>query len=413
MAYEYPLLPLGQIVNNCDARRVPLSGKEREQRQGCFPYYGANGIMDYIDNYLYEGLHLLIAEDGSVEMADGKPCLQLVNGKFWVSNHAHVLKGTTDEETKYIYYALSNTRIRPFMTGSVQAKLSQANMNRIPIPYPTRETTRQAIVHILGSLDDKIEVNRKLNLALEEMTKAVFKSWFLDFDPVRAKLEGRDTRLPKHIADLFPDSFEDSELGQVPKGWKIGVFEEAFDLVMGQSPPGESYNEIGIGQPFYQGRTDFTFRYPKHRVYCTAPTRFAKLGDTLVSVRAPVGDINMAGEDCAIGRGVAAVKHKSGSRSFTYYSMLSLKRTFDTFEAGGTVFGSINKNDFYKLALIIPEDRLIVQFERLCGPFDKTIENNESQSLTLAALRYALLPKLISGKLPLIDADRFVERSYG
>jgi type I restriction enzyme S subunit len=129
---------------------------------------------------------------------------------------------------------------------------------------------------------------------LEATARALFKSWFVDFDPVRAKAEGRDTLLPQHLADLFQGSFVDSELGEIPKRWEIGSVDSEFNLTMGQSPPGETYNNSGVGLPFYQGRTDFGFRFPSRRIYCTAPTRFARPGDTLVSVRAPVGDINMA-----------------------------------------------------------------------------------------------------------------------
>src|ERR1039458_2544121 len=123
---------------------------------------------------------------------------------------------------------------------------------------------------------------------------------------------------------------------------------------MGDSPPGATYNDIGAGLPFFQGRADFTFRFPSRRIYCTEPTRRANAGDTLVCVRAPVGDINMAVEDCAIGRGVAAVRHKSGACSYTYYSMRSLEVEFTKFEAEGTVFGSINKKDFHNLGWITP-----------------------------------------------------------
>ena len=169
-------------------------------------------------------------------------------------------------------------------------------------------------MNILGTLDVKIELNRRMNETFEAMVRALFKSWFVDFDPVRAKSEGRDPGLPKHIADLFPDRIVDSELGEISEGWHVGSVIDEFDLTMGQSPPGDTYNEAGEGLPFYQGRSDFSFRFPNRRVYCTAPTRFAKAGDTLISVRAPVGDINMASEECAIGR-VAAAIHKSGSRT--------------------------------------------------------------------------------------------------
>ena len=187
MAGKWPETPLGELVQNFDSRRVPISSREREKRHGEFPYYGATGIIDYVDDYLFEGLHLLVAEDGSVERPDGKPFLQLVDGRFWVNNHAHVLRGATDEDTKFIYYALSTVAVRPYMSGSVQAKLSQGNLNRIRTAYPTSATDRRAIAHILGTLDDKIELNRRMSETLEAIARALFKSWFVDFDPVRAK----------------------------------------------------------------------------------------------------------------------------------------------------------------------------------------------------------------------------------
>ncbi|MDD9819881.1 MAG: restriction endonuclease subunit S [Nitrospira sp.] len=126
-------VPLGAVVENLDSRRIPLSKAERGKKPGAYPYHGATGVMDYVDGYLFEGLHLLLAEDGSVEQPNGKPFLQLVDGRFWVNNHAHVLKGESDDDTRYLYYALSNTEIRPYITGSVQGKLSQVNMNKIRV----------------------------------------------------------------------------------------------------------------------------------------------------------------------------------------------------------------------------------------------------------------------------------------
>jgi type I restriction enzyme S subunit len=281
-------------------------------------------------------------------------------------------------------------------------------LRTIEIPVPPL-SEQHAIAHILGTLDDKMELNRRMSETLEAMARAVFKSWFMDFEPVRAKAEGRDPYLSKHIAELFPDSFEDSELGEIPKGWRISTVGEEFNLTMGQSPPGETYNEIGEGIHFFQGRADFGFRYPSHRVFCTAPTRFADSGDALVSVRAPVGDINMALKRCSVGRGVAAIRHKSDSRSYTYYAMHSLAVVFGNFEAEGTVFGCINKEAFHGIKFIAPPPQFILAFEKAAFPIDQTIENNIVQSRTLATLRDALLPKLISGELRVKDAERIVE----
>lgn len=197
--------------------------------------------------------------------------------------------------------------------------------------------------------------------------------------------------------------------GEIPKGWKVGCVDDEFDLTMGQSPPGSTYNEDGEGLPFYQGRADFSFRYPIRRVYCTAPTRLAKAGDTLISVRAPVGDINMASEDCAIGCGVAAARHKTGSRSYTYYSMRGLEDVFEQFEPEGTVFGSISKKDFHAIPCVIPPSELVITFEKICAPLDSRIESNEHESRTLAALRDALLTELTSGEIRVRNAERFLK----
>ena len=308
-------------------------------------------------------------------------------------------------EPLYLYYWLCSrdgqdyifSRVSQVGVPQIQRPLSTLREAAFPVP-PIAE--QKAIAAVLGTLDDKIELNRRMNATLEAMARALFQSWFVDFDPVRAKLDGRKPiGLDETTAALFPDSFQESSLGHIPKGWTAGTLIEGFNLTMGQSPPGDTYNEDDNGLPFYQGRTDFGFRFPTRRIYCTAPTRHAQPGDTLVSVRAPVGDINMANEECCIGRGVAAVRHKSGATSFTYHSMANLYPDFACFEAEGTVFGSINKDSFEKLRFVIPPTEIVAAYERQAGPLDEQIRTLENQSRTLATLRHTLLPKLLSGEL--------------
>jgi type I restriction enzyme S subunit len=286
---------------------------------------------------------------------------------------------------------------------------------------------KKQIEAIAMAFTDKIELNRQINQTLEQIAQTIFKSWFVDFQPVKAKIEakaaGRDPeraamcaisgklepeldQLPPEqyqqlatTAALFPDELVESELGLIPGGWEVCCVDEEFDLTMGQSPPGNTYNEAQEGLPFYQGRTDFGFRFPTQRVFCTAPTRFADVGDTLVSVRAPVGDINMATERCCIGRGVAAARHKSRSCSYTYYFMWSIAEVFGRFEAEGTVFGSISKKDFHNIQRVMPPARIVNEFERLAAPIDGMIATSEQTSRTLASLSDRLLPKLLSGEL--------------
>jgi len=180
-------------------------------------------------------------------------------------------------------------------------------------------------------------------------------------------------------------------------------------LTMGQSPPGDTYNGTGDGLPFYQGRTDFGVRFPSQRIFCTAPTRLAQAGDTLVSVRAPVGDVNVALGSCALGRGVAGVRHPDGHQSFVFYSTRSLKPHFELYDGEGTVFGSINKKDFQALPVVLPGSRVIEAFEEIVGPLDAVVENNEQKLRTLSTLRDTLLPRLISGQLRLPEAEAVVE----
>ncbi|TRZ54353.1 restriction endonuclease subunit S [bacterium] len=339
-------------IGNVHMARVPFS----ENEQG----------------YLLQEGDLLFARQSLVLAGAGK-CSIFAGASEPVTYEGHIIRARLNAEiaSPFFYYYFFNSPIGRQVIESIVEQVAAAGIRgsdlaKLKVPHPLISEQR-AIAEVLGSLDDKIELNRRMNDTLESMARAVFRQWFVD--------------------------------GQDAKGWKVGTVGDDFNLTMGQSPPGETYNEDKVGMPFFQGRTDFGFRFPTNRIYCSAPTRFAKPGDTLVSVRAPVGDINLAAEKCAVGRGVAAIRHKTGSRSYTYYSMHLLEDEFNRFEAEGTVFGSINKADFQALKVKIPPPEKILKFEEICYPIDQQIENNEKQSRTLAALRDALLPRLMSGEV--------------
>jgi type I restriction enzyme S subunit len=288
-------------------------------------------------------------------------------------------------------------QIEELAAGSVQRNLYISVLGGLPVKAPELPEQKR-IAALLGNLDDKIELNRRMNATLEALARALFQSWFVDFDPVRAKAEGRPPAgMDAATAALFPDRFEDSALGEVPQGWRYGQLSELAHITMGQSPPGDTYNETGEGLPFYQGTRDFGFRFPSQRVYCSAPTRYADAGDVLLSVRAPVGNLNVATEKCAIGRGVAGLTSAHGAPSFLFHAMLNSQAGWQKFEAEGTVFGSVSKNDVHNFSALIPPDELIQSFETIAAPLDKCVLANENESQTLAELRDTLLPKLMSG----------------
>ena len=169
---------------------------------------------------------------------------------------------------------------------------------------------------------------------------------------------------------------------------------EIADITMGTSPNGDSFNESGSGEVFYQGRTDFGFRFPTVRLYTTEPKRFAQKGDILMSVRAPVGDINIAKEKCAIGRGLSAIKPKDGCYSFLFYTMMELNFTLKKFDDEGTVFGSITKDDLFDLAIASTSEDVRKSFENIVAPIDKVIYNNEFEIQNLLEMRSSLLSQL-------------------
>lgn len=411
---ERAVRPLGELIENLDARRLPV--KEADRRAGPHPYYGASGIVDYVDDYLFDGLHLLIAEDGENLRTQNTPVAFLADGRFWVNNHAHVVRANAGADTRFLCYALRVADIGSYLTGSTMPKLTQANMHRIPVFAPALHVQRK-IAAVLGSLDDKIELNRRMNETLETMAEAIFRDWFVDFGPVRRKMEGAtdpvavmggltpDPARAADLAALFPDTLGNEGL---PEGWATSSFGSEFRLIMGQSPPGDTYNDDRVGLPFFQGRTDFGFRYPEQRKHCSAPARIAEADDTLISVRAPVGDLNVAWERCCIGRGVAATRHKSGGTSFTFYALRSLQPELEQFEHTGTVFGAINKKQFEALKVLRPASSTVGAFERLVAPLDDMIRTKTAENRTLAETRDYLLPRLMSGAVRVASAEAAV-----
>lgn len=187
--------------------------------------------------------------------------------------------------------------------------------------------------------------------------------------------------------------------------WVDGSLRDIADITMGQSPNGSSYNANGIGTIFFQGRAEFGFRFPTIRLYTTEPKRMACANDTLMSVRAPVGDLNVAHTDCCIGRGLAAIHSKTNHQSFVLYTMFSLKRQLDVFNGEGTVFGSINRNSLNEIPILIPDVDTIEEFEKTVAPMDAAIHNNCDEISRLQSIRDALLPRLMSGEIDVSSLD--------
>ena len=342
---------------------------------GDYPVFGGNGKRGYCNIYNFEGECSIIGRQGAF-------CgnVRFYKGKCYLTEHAIACVANQNNDTHFLSYLLSTLKLGRFSGQSAQPGLSAKFLSNLVVKVPDL-FTQQEIAGILSSLDAKIETNNKLNEKLEEMAQAIFKSWFVDFEPFKDK------------------PFHETELGMIPEGWEVGVLSDISTITMGQSPCGTSYNENGEGIIFYQGRTEFGFRFPSIRLYTTAPSRFAEVGSTLMSVRAPVGDINMALLRCCIGRGVASIKSNCDCNSYIYYLMKSLKKRFDIYNGEGTVFGSVGRDTLRKMLITIPPSSVISDFEINVSKIDSRIKINELESQRLASLRDTLLPRLMFGEL--------------
>ena len=252
--------------------------------------------------------------------------------------------------------------------------------------------TQKKIANVLSCIDDKIVLNNKTNTELENMAKTIYDYWFTQFD------------FPDKNGHPYKTSggqmvYNETLKREIPAGWEVGKLSEIANITMGQSPDGESYNEDGNGTIFYQGSTDFGNRSPSIRVYTTAPTRFAKKNDILMSVRAPVGTLNIANTDCCIGRGLAALNSKSNSISYLYCVMRNFQRQFEVLDSIGTTFGSITKDDLFGLQVIIPPQDIIENFCKIGNEIFKEQSRIDEENTELTKLRDYLLPLLMNGQI--------------
>lgn len=339
--------------------------------------------------------HLLVNTDVDDYVVSTKFMVITCNHDVVIPEYLYLVLTSKECEAEFKVIADSRSGTFPQITFDAVAYY--------PIELPNLIQQR-AVVEFIKSITGKLNLNNQTNQTLEQMAQAIFKSWFVDFDPVKAKMSGEQPEgMDAATASLFPEKLVESELGLIPEGWDASSMGEHFNITMGQSPKGETYNEDGEGIAFFQGRRDFGFRYPDVRVYTTDPNRYAKAGDTLISVRAPVGDKNMAAIDCCIGRGVAAIKHKSNSRSFTYAFVSHIEKKLGDSGSSGTVFSSINQNELKKVSFVAPPEELIEAFHKLVDPIDQKIEVLSGEIKSLSALRDTLLPKLLSGEIELAE----------
>ena len=353
---------LGDLVTFQRGHDLPKS----QMQEGQYPVVGSNGIIGFHNEYTTDNPSITVGRSGNV----GKPFIYY--GKTWSHNTTLYVKDYKGNDPVFVFYFLKTMDLANYAGGSAVPTLNRNHIHTLPVLIPKNVEIQRKIGTFLKQFDDKIEENERINNNLEQQAQAIYQQMFVD--------------------NPSPE-------------WKEGTLSDIADITMGQSPSGSSYNEESNGTIFFQGRAEFGFRFPTVRLFTTEPKRMACANDTLMSVRAPVGDLNVAHTDCCIGRGLAAIHSKTNHQSFVLYTMFSLKKQLDVFNGEGTVFGSINRNSLNEMPILIPSDEKLDEFERIVAPMDTAIRNNYDEICRLEQIRDSLLPKLMSGELDVSDIE--------
>ena len=374
----YKLSDLCEIL---DSKRKPLSALQRAKKQGIYPYYGAQGIIDHLDDYLLDGEYLLVAEDGANLETRNQPIANIAKGKIWVNNHAHVLGSNGKCPLNLLGFILNNMNISPYVTGCAQPKLNQENLRNIEIELPSHI---DSIASILSSLDRKIELNNKINADLEEMAQAIFKNWFVDFEPFK---DGK---------------FVDSELGMIPEGWKVGTL---GDITKNKSAKVKEKNDVKVLSPVTTGELVLSEEYFTKQVFSSSIAKYkiVNKGDFAYNpARVNIGSLGRNEFDFD---GCVSPVYVVFSVLEGYENYFDLFRKTDFFKdsvaslAIGGVRQSLSYDDLSSIEVIIPSENAVEEFNNLYNQMKKTIKANKLENSRLSLLRDTLLPRLMSGEI--------------
>jgi len=352
-----------EVTVNFDKKRVPLSSAQRSNRGGEFPYYGAQGVIDHIDDYIFDGEYLLIAEDGENLKSKKQNIAQIATGKFWVNNHAHIVTGNEKCDTRYLCYLINSMDLSGYITGSAQPKLSQANLNAVQLSMPTLEQQKR-IVEYLVAIDNKIALNELINNNLEQQVSALYESWFEDFDPTN---------------------------GVCPDNWSNQMLSTIADISSGKRPP--------IKSEVYSKETPISIVGAASVMGFTSKANHTDR--ILVTGRVGThGVIQRFNTPCWTSDNTLVIT----SPFYEFTNQILHRIDYSSMNRGSTQ-PLITQGDMKKVVVLVPDEETLAKFEALAGSLMAQWEANNNENVRLASLIYTLLPKIMSGKLDVSNID--------
>ena len=399
MENEFVKVKLGDVVEFFNNLRIPLSSNERKNRKGHYRYYGAQGVIDYVNDYIFDGEYILIAEDGENLKSRNQDIALFVMGKFWVNNHAHIIKTKNICDMQYFYYLINNIDISNFVTGSSQPKLSMQSLKKIEFKIHKSIDTQKKIAKVLSVIDEKIELNKKINQKLEEITKLLYEYYFVQFD------------FPDKNGKPYKSSggemvYNEKLKREIPKGWEVIKLENLVKIDSGYPFKSSSYKETGKYKIItIQNVQDMFLNLSKCVYIDNVPesiknTSILKKGDILISLTGDVGRVCYVYEDnLLLNQRVGHIFSDKLSNNVIYYIF---NLNFIKEELKQIASGSNQKNlsPIEMLKIEIPYNKEIFELynQQTKGIFEMLIQN-QLQIQKLESLRDFLLPMLLNGQV--------------
>jgi type I restriction enzyme S subunit len=378
---------------------------------GRYRVFGSNGPIGWTTRPLAPGPGVILGRKGAYRG------VQYSRDPFYVIDTAYYVVPKTELDIRWLYYAIQHHKLGEIDDGSPIPSTTRSAVYVQDLEVPPLDQ-QHAIAHILGTLDDKVELNRRTNETLEAIARALFKSWFVDFDPVRAKSEGRDPGLPPPLADLFPDSLEDSEHGEIPTGWRVRPIGDLATIVGGTTPSTKEAT-------FWEDRGNY-WATPKDLSGLATPVLLeterrvtdaglAQIGSgllppgtVLLSSRAPIGYLAIAEVPVAINQGFIAMRPAPGVSNLFLMYWAEWAQEEIVSRANGSTFLEISKSNFRPIPVVSPSPQIFESFDRAVRPGYQRIVANEVQARALRTLRDSMSSRLISGEMRVENADRFL-----
>ena len=396
---EFELRKLGDLIEIYNNKRVPLSAKQREGLEKIYPYYGAQGIVDYVDDYIFDGKYILIAEDGENLKSNNKSICTLATGKYWVNNHAHIIEGNDETNTDFLYYKLNSISFAPYITGSAQPKLNKENLLNIELYIPSKEH-QDKIAKVLTLLDQKIQTNNQINQELEAMAKTLYDYWFVQFD------------FPDQNGNPYKSSggkmvYHPELKREIPEGWGVAKVEDIAQTGSGGTPKSTNVSYYSNGEipwinsgELEQTVITSTSNFITEEGLNNSSAKLFPSGTILVAMYgATAGKVSFLTFEASTNQAICAIMLTDIRMRYYLKNVIEDLYQYLVKLSTGSARDNLSQDMIKNIKVVIPSNDILDRFYDFSNNIIKEITKKQQENEQLTQLRDWLLPMLINGQV--------------